>query len=379
MVTTEDGRSEYAVRQYEPSDREEVLSLYGTVFGRDDESWFDWRYVDNPYLSEVPICVADRDGEVVGARPSLPFPLRVGGERVLAIAQVDPMVAPEHRRRGLFSRMVTHVYGYYADREPSVSIGFPNEAVMGALSNLDEELSLHRGVTREFPVHYRLQDPGALLSSKVDDGALGRLVGGLAGAAGRGVLSVRTGSPGGSATVTVTPYDGVPAAELANLAERSVTPRAHAYRDETFYRWRYANPRFDYVTYVADVDGRREAALMVGRKRAGDVDVVHVSDVAPLGGREPWRTALDHLFSRVVADFDDADLLAVAGEVVPAGILDRYRFRPATAFPLSRLTATTYLVARPLTNRDVDEWRVGGQVLSEDDRWRFTFCEREIG
>ncbi|WP_313693357.1 GNAT family N-acetyltransferase [Halorarum halobium] len=377
MVTSRSRRSGYTIRQYDPDDRDGVLSLYETVFGRGDESWFDWRYVDNPYLESVPICVAEHDGEVVGARPSLPFPLLIGGERVLAIAQVDPMVAPDHRRNGLFSRMVTHVYRHYADREPSVSVGFPNEAVMEALTSLDEELSLHKGVTRPFPVHYRLQDPGALVGDVLDDDLVERLAGSLATPAARGLLSLRTGSP--DRTATVTRREGVPAAALADLSARSVPSGAHAHREETFLRWRFSNPRFEYATFTAEIEGRREAALVVGRRRSGERDLIHVTTVAPLSGGDRRRIALDHLLARAVEEFRDAALLSVAGECVPDDLLGKYRFRPETSFPLSRLTTTTYLVTRPLTDRDVGEWRVGGQSLSEPNRWRFTYCEREIG
>ncbi|WP_117594346.1 GNAT family N-acetyltransferase [Haloprofundus halophilus] len=378
MDDEDDERESYRVRQYEPTDREAVLSLYETVFDRTDPNWFDWRYVENPYLDETPVAVAETesDGEIVGARPSVPIPLRAGDERVLAVVQVDPMVDPDHRRRGLFSKMVTHVYDHYATREPQVSIGFPNEAVLGALDKLGERLSLHRGVTREFPVYYRVQNPTALAS--LGGERAGKTLGKLATAATRGYLSLRTGTPA-DADVSVRRETGVPAEELAGLVAASPLSHVHADRDAEFYAWRYANPRFEYETLLAERRGSPVAAFVVGTQLGLDSAVVHVTDVAPLTGGEAWVDAVDALLARVVADNEDADLLSVFGEALPERLLGKYGFARNDEGPLSRVTSPNYLVARPLTDESVDEWTVGGRRLSDGERWRFTFCEREIG
>jgi hypothetical protein len=48
-------------------------------------------------------------------------------------------------------------------------------------------------------------------------------------------------------------------------------------------------------------------------------------------------------------------------------------------FPLSRLTATYWFSARPLTDEDVDEWVVNGRHLTDVDSWNLSFCELEVG
>ncbi|KTG08879.1 hypothetical protein AUR64_13785 [Haloprofundus marisrubri] len=377
---TGEAERDYHVRQYESADREAVLSLYETVFDRTDPDWFDWRYVENPYLDETPIAVVEADnGDVVGARPSVPIPLRIGNQRVLAVIQVDPMVHPDHRRRGLFSKMVTYVYDHYATRDPQVSIGFPNEAVLGALDKLGERLSLHRGVRRECPVYYRVQDPTALTSLPSIGGERAtNAVAKLAATATRSYLSLRTGRPR-DADVTVRREAGVPVEELTTLVATSPLPHVHADRDAEFYAWRYANPRFEYETLLAEWGGSPAAAFVVGTQRDVASTVVHVTDVAPLTGGEVWTDAVDALLARVVADNDDAALLSVFGEALPRRLLEKYGFARNDEAPLSRVTTPNYLVARPLTDERIDEWVVGGQRLSEGERWRFTFCERELG
>jgi GNAT superfamily N-acetyltransferase len=372
--------SSYEIRSYEPADRDAVLDLYGTTFGPRSEAWFEWRYVDNPFLPEVPIVVAEHDGDVVGARPSLPFPLRVGDDTALAVLQVDPMVHPDHRRQGLFTRMVSEVYDRYADREPTVSIGFPDEPVKDALERLGDELSLHAGVGVPFPEYYRVQDPDAMARSATDDAvpqALARLSTPVA----RGYLAVRDSLGSRETDIAVESVDGVPAGRLADLALGGQPRAAHARRTEEFYRWRFANPRFEDRTYLASRDGEPTAAMVLSRLTdpAIDTDGATVAEVVPLEGDADRDEAVAALLDRAVADAADADLLAATGSGVPAELLADRGFHADTAFPLSGLSTTNYLIARPLTDDDVSEWTVGGRRLASPDNWRFTYCERALG
>ena len=368
----------YTIRQFEPGDREGFCSLYREVFGGRPEEWFDWKFVDNPYVREVPVCIAEHDGEVVGARPSVIFPMSVGGERTLALMQVDPMVHPDHRGRGLFTRMVEHVYGYYAAREPTISIGFPNEAVKGGLDKLAEKLSLAQGIVGRLPEYYRVQDPGALVSERTDR-ATYRALGRAGTVAVRGYLRGRDALDDLSDPPEIERVGGVPAGLLADLAASGVPPQAHAVRDGTFYSWRFANPRYDYATYVARRGERAVGALVVGTRRTGGATIVHVSDAVPLGAAPRRDETLSALLGRVVDDHRDATVVAAAGSTVPRSVLGSHGFRSTASFPLSRVSRTNYFVARPLVEGSIGEWLLNGQRLGEPASWRLCFCEREIG
>ena len=381
-TTRLDSRSsdEYAVRQYEPDDRDGVLSLYETVFGdsRGGREWFDWKFVDNPYHPGVPMFVAEHDGEVVGARPSLPLPLTVGGERELALVQVDPMVHPDHRRQGLFTRLAAAVHDHYGPREPSVVVGFPNEAVKGGLEKLAEELSLDEGILERFPEYYRVQNPSALVDAAETD-PLRRLTATL-GAGVEGYLAARDRFGNATAEGRVERHAGTPAALLAEVAAHRPTPHATAVRDRQFVEWRFRNPRYSYATYVLRRSGVPVAALVVGEQRDVELDVVHVSDALPVGGGGRRRNGrLSTLLGRVVSDHADADLLAAAGRTLPRAVLASHGFVGNDRFPLSRLTATYWFSARPITDRGVDEWVVNGHHLTDTDAWKLSFCELEVG
>ncbi|WP_327053321.1 GNAT family N-acetyltransferase [Halomicrococcus gelatinilyticus] len=369
----------YTIRRYVSGDRDGVLSLYETVFGdsRGGGEWFDWKFVDNPYHPDVPIFVAERDGEVVGARPSLPLPLSVGGERELALVQVDPMVHPDHRRRGLFTRLAAAVYDHYGPREPSVVVGFPNEAVKGGLEKLTEELSLDEGILERFPEYYRVQNPAALVDAAETD-LLKRLATRL-GAGVEGYLAARDRLGNATAEGRVERYAGTPAALLAEVAAHRPTPHATAVRNRQFVEWRFRNPRYSYATYVLRRSGVPVAALVVGEQRDVGPDVAHVSDALPVGGGRRRSDRLSTLLGRVVSDYADADLLAAAGRTIPRSVLASHGFVGNDRFPLSRFTATYWFSARPITDRGVDEWVLNGHHLADSDAWRLSFCELEVG
>ncbi|MFC6728132.1 GNAT family N-acetyltransferase, partial [Natronoarchaeum mannanilyticum] len=132
-ATASDG---YVVRPYRPSDREQFLELYETVFGKSRTAeWFSWRY-GGPYADRPRMFVAERNGELVGAEPFISFSMRAGDGTTLAIQPADAMVHPDHRRNGLLTRMTEQALEYFGGREPSFVFNFPNEAAKGAYLKL---------------------------------------------------------------------------------------------------------------------------------------------------------------------------------------------------------------------------------------------------
>ncbi|WP_458206420.1 GNAT family N-acetyltransferase [Haladaptatus sp. NG-SE-30] len=362
----------YTIRQYEPGDRGGVLALYEMVFGdrRGRGNWFDWKFVENPYRSQVPICVAERDGQVVGARPSLPLPLSVGGSRELALVQVDPMVHPDHRRQGLFTRMAAHVYDYYGSREPSIVVGFPNEAVKAGLEKMAETLSLEEGIMTEFTEFYRVQNPRALSASPLARTATPGLL---------SYLAVRDRVTPTAPADRVDRYAGVAPTLLAEIATRRNTLRAHAVRDEQFFQWRFANPRYDYTTYVRQGDGDEPSvAIVVGEQGNTDETIVHLSDVLPVTGGESRTRALSALLGRIIEEYRDADVIAAAGTTIPRSVLAQHGFFGTDRIPLSRFTSAYWFSARPLNGSD-GEWVQNGQRLADEESWNLSFCELEVG
>lgn len=367
----------YHVRAYEPADREPVLDLFGETAGDRSRAWFDWRYVDNPFLDEVPVVVAERDGEVVAARSSLPVPLSVGGERVLAIVHDDPLVDQDHLRNDLVTRMVTRVRERYASGEPSVSIEFPDAQVGGTLEHPADDLADTTGVHARFPEYSRVQAPGAVADA-VTDGGAGRALGQLATPAVKGYLSVRDRLSAGNDDLQVERLDGAPATKLAALAAERRPDAAHAHRCERFYRWRFANPSVDYTTYLAHGEWGLAAALVLGRRTRGDTLTATVAEVVPLDDGAEWAQAVSRLLGTALDAAGDADVVTASGTVIPRSILESWGFRAGDAFPFSLVASPTALRARPLGARD-DDWVVNGTHISRPNNWALSGCERELG
>ena len=296
-----DDSSEYAIRLYSPSDRSDLLSLWERIFGREPGEWFDWKFIDNPFLSEVPICVAEHDGRVVGARPSFALPLSVGGRRSVALMQEGAMVHPDHRRRGLYTRMTDFQYDYFADREPVASVGFPNDRAKAALHKLEDRIPLAASAVDAFPMYYRVENPDAIVPSLGNERAM-RVVSRLASPFLGAYLGVRDRFAGSSDAFEVERYGSVPAERLASFADDNAVPAAHAARDEVFYRWRFANPRYETETYAARRDGSLVASAIVETEVDAGTRVTYLSDVLPMDLDETSEAAVvPRLFRQVHA------------------------------------------------------------------------------
>ena len=358
---TREATDEYAVRRFESGDRDGVLSLYGVQWDeRPTTDWFEWKYVENPYLSHVPITVAERDGEIVGTQAYLPCRIRHGERSLLALQPTDAVVHPDHRRNGLYTRITREAIDRYLDCEPSFFYNSPNGAALGAQEKLGWS------AVTEIANYYRVQRPAAVLESTTGGAAnraLGRAAAALAGAyLGARDLASRTPDE-----VEVVRYSSVPAETLASLYESDVPRALHVHREARFYRWFFDAPPFDHTTYVARRDGRPVASL-VTQTRTGDR--VRVMDALPLSSQSE---ALADLLAAAVADHEDAGVMTVSGSTLPRDLLARFGFVSDERPVLSRVCTTQYMATRPL-------WRDAGPVhrdaLADPENWQFTFVEQ---
>ena len=102
---------EYEVRRYTPDLKEKVAQLQSHLWRFDDQlvsPYFDWKYKDNPYFSEPIIMVAMHSQEVVGMIGFYGSEWEYGQppKRVLIPCAADLVIAPGHRNRGLFTRII---------------------------------------------------------------------------------------------------------------------------------------------------------------------------------------------------------------------------------------------------------------------------------
>ncbi|ELY92984.1 hypothetical protein C483_06630 [Natrialba hulunbeirensis JCM 10989] len=153
-------QASYTVRPFRPSDRSAFLSLYEQVFDQErGTDWFRWKFERNPFVDHVPIIVAERDGELVGARSFFAQPIRNEETVFRAFQPCDTMVHSDHRRQGLFGRMNELALQRYTGQaqNPAFCFNFPNEhSKQGNINHGWRDVGT-------VPMYYRPQDPSTVL------------------------------------------------------------------------------------------------------------------------------------------------------------------------------------------------------------------------
>lgn len=358
--------TEYTFRRFRPSDVEDYLSLYETVYGvRHSPEWFRWRFVDIPYLNHVPVFVATSGGEVVATRPFFAFRMAVDGRRTLALLTVDTMVHPDHRRRGLFSTLTERSIEYYATREPSFVFNQPNGASRPGFVKLGWQ------VVAPTVKRYRVQHSRPFLTQRLGDSS--RLVGPAVTALTKGALQVAD-AVRVDVDRPVRRVDGVPSGRLAELYRQRPPEAIHAVRDEAYYEWRFGSPEWRRRTYLVEGDRGQVGALTRTKTTPEGVTVTQIVDLVPMVGDEDWRASVWAVLDRVVDDHRDSDLLAAIPGAIPPDMLTAFGFLPDDRPPISWFSVTDVkLCVRPLAGCD-DEL---AQRLFDSSRWLLSYGERD--
>lgn len=367
-----EGRTEeYSVRRYRPDDRSDFLSLYESVWGRArSEAWFEWRFEENPYGDGVSMVVAEADGELVGAEPCLPFELAAGRKRAAALQPADWIVHPDHRRRGLFTRMTERLLDRDAGGPFELYYNFPTDVLLPGLDSFDWH------VVGERQTYYRIERPARLVDAKVE-GRL-RTLGKAAVPLSQLALRLRHRPPTAPDDVTVERHDEVPAWLFTALYLDGRPTRLHVARDEAFYDWRFENPAWETTAFVARREGTPVGGVVACREAVNGVTCTRIVDVQPMAPDDDRGDVYAALLAAVVEDDATADVFKVAGDVLPPSVLGRCGFRSDARFPLSKLGRRTVHVARPIGNVDVEHWRIGGRDPTNPAHWTLSLAGQDI-
>jgi hypothetical protein len=371
VVDSARASDEYRVREARSGDRAAFLSLYGAVWGHErDPDWYDWRFDAVPWSDGARIALAERDGSVVGAAACLPYRLRIGDRTHLAYQPVDWIVHPEHRGQGLCRRMIAH--RIERDADATCYFNFPTPPLRPLLADMG-----WRSVCRP-RTYYRIAEPAAALGA-VDAPALLQRVASAA----KPLLSAYAGVRRGrwqrrGADVVVDRTDGIAADPLAGLYRERVPGAIHVPRTETYYGWRFENPRWDCRTYVARRDGDPVAALVTCAESADGQTVVRLAERLPLGPQAD-DTAVAALLAAAVGDNADAALVKTTAETIPGRVLNRFGFLADDRPLIDRFTTQTAQFVRPLgADGDGGDWTRGDATLDDPDDWLVPLGTQDI-
>ncbi|SEO78771.1 Acetyltransferase (GNAT) domain-containing protein [Halorientalis persicus] len=366
----------YRIRRIEPEDVTDYLELH-----RDTElelggsrEWFAWKFERQPYLVHTPVFVADQEDEVVGARPFVPFRLRVGPRTMVGLQTADTVVHPDHRGRGLLSRMNDLAFAYYRQREPGLLFAIPNARSRPAY------LDVGARIVGPIRTWLRIERPSTYLDEKLGDWPSERAATAIDGLSdGYHRLRDRRRNGHDHADIEVERHAAVPSETLADIAALPQPDVLHVRRDRAFYDWRFENPNWAYDSYVARRDGDPVAGLVAGTRQFEGRTETRIADVVPLAG-ETRLPAISALFERLLRTQPETDVFAVAGSGLPASLLRSFGFRPDDGPALSPLANSTVLITMPLTADDTpNSWTVEGRDLADPDSWDLPFCEHNTG
>lgn len=105
----------YEIVRYRPEFRAGLLTLHPMVWSPDpavNSACLDWKHFRNPYLTEPRIYLALHEGKVVGTRAVVGAKWEAGqsSETFLVPCTCDLIVAPEHRDRGLVTKLAAAIF-----------------------------------------------------------------------------------------------------------------------------------------------------------------------------------------------------------------------------------------------------------------------------
>lgn len=119
----------YKIIGYETAYRDQVIALQKHLWSQDtalNDAYFAWKYEDNPFVDHIPIYLAVFDGQVVGMRGFMGAEWQVGATSapVRCLCACDLVVAPSHRGRGLFRKIMGPAMEDLAHRGHPLALNF---------------------------------------------------------------------------------------------------------------------------------------------------------------------------------------------------------------------------------------------------------------
>jgi GNAT superfamily N-acetyltransferase len=281
----------FEIVKYNSGFKRPVVELQKQLWSSDtglNERYFEWKYERNPHLRESHVYLAIHRNNVVGMRgfhearleagtPSRTFPVLIAG---------DAVVSPDHRNRGLVSRLLKMAYVDLADREYGycVSLGGASRVnalglmalgwksggglqPMGRTSTTAERSRKVRQTLKRFPLFWRFSEARSLYF--IDQRTPFRHLDGAR----------RGHGPGEDLPIVVERSPRLDA--MVGLVERlGHDGRIRYVRDCEYLAWRFQNPLGDY-RFLYWEDTRLEGYLVLCSRASdlGAFDRVYIADL----------------------------------------------------------------------------------------------------
>jgi GNAT superfamily N-acetyltransferase len=358
------GMSDYEIVPYEPKFRDALLELQSFLWGKNQKAnaaYLDWKYFQNPYAGVARIYLALHDGKVVAMRGLFGTLWEVGTPPVSVNmpCAADLVIAPEHRGRGVFTKLMEHIQ---ADESANDACPYLLNLSAGTATRLG---SLTMG--------WRSVGPLPVTASTQPADWWGRFTRTTVGALGRVLrpssapflwIDRHLHRDGGRIGPHVFVSDEPRPEAMAQLVRRlGHDGRVRHRRDESYFEWRFRQPRAVYRFFFR-VDDGLDAYLVLHSKRdsGGPVTIVDCESVSPGGASELLTAALRLGVAARVSTWS----CTLSAE--SRATLRRLRFVEWQAKGLSEWFATVLVKPTAPTVPDLP-WLLAGRDLLKLDDW----------
>jgi len=351
----------YEIVKYRPDLRPQVLQLQTHLWSRDldaNGAYFRWKYEENPYCPEPLVHLAVYDGQIVGMRGMCGARWQVGAppETFLAPYADDLVVAPEHRDRGLFTRImrasldelagrgVDYVFNLSAGRVTSIgslSMGWKSAGGMRPVGRRSRRVLMQQGSNKLWPRPRR----GSFARLDRADGQLRKY---------------------GRTTVSLS-RNARPKAMEHLIARLQLDGRFRHVRDATYFAWRFRNPFREYRFLYAG-DDPLEGYMVLQSQRGGD-GAARVNIVDWQGTEASTRMTL--LDVALKAEFAELVIWPATLDAETRDLLGRRSFKPVDEADAAR--GVPGVLIRPVRDDALrTEWSIGGRRLLDLANWDVT-------
>lgn len=382
----------YEVVKYRPEFREGVLKLLEMLWSSShavNDACFEWKHERNPYLSQPLLYLALHSGRVVGMRGICGAKWEAGSPRreFLTPCACDLVVAPDHRNRGVISRIMRFALddlrrrGFeYILNLSAGPVTFMNSLAMGwrstgpvgvvglkairetraeqlkrVLARWPPALSFARSV-KNLPFLQACTRPLTFPSSVDVAAPFSHLDENLRHSAGRGSRRV---------WLSEQPQPEA----MADLVQRiGGDGRIRHVRDRRYFAWRYRNPLHAY-RFLYCGQSRLEGYLVLQARAHSPHRIYPTIEIPDWEATGPM--VFDDLLTAAIrcGDFEEMRSWEKVWPAHARNALEKARFRPHKLADSKLEYGPTVLVRSMANTQDPAEWRLAGAHLLDPSRW----------
>lgn len=244
----ESNQAHYQIMPYQPNYKSQVVELLSYLWGENklqNDTYFNWKYLNNPFAEDVTAILTLYKNNVVGFTGFFNTKWTTIGrnQKISILSPADLIVHPDHRHNRLSILMHDYFMNKYASKYTlffnfSVSkISLPVILRMG-FTQIAEKFYLNRetifGIAKYISTYGR---PEEINKSKIKFGVFDDIL----------------------------VSDKAIASEMAGVIEKQnfSNHRFTMIQDENFFNWRFLNPRKKYVFFYYKLNGVMTAYLVL--------------------------------------------------------------------------------------------------------------------